>query len=85
MGSGQNTPPMSVEMDLNNLNNEQMVQYIKILQATLNQYKIREGVSTIQEETSQRTPKTRGEAPMPISKGKSNLKMRSPRMRLQEV
>lgn len=64
--SGQNTPPVPIEMDLNTLNNEQIVQYIKRLQATLDQYKAREEASQeivrISEKAFQGTPWTRGEA-----------------------
>lgn len=61
-------------MDLNTLNNEQMMQYTKRLQTTFEQYKAQDkasqGITKVREETSQKTPRARGEAAMPNLKGK---------------
>lgn len=57
---------MVVEIDLNNLNNEHMMKYIKKLQETLEQYKAWEKASfmapRMREEASIKTPKARTEA-----------------------
>lgn len=78
---------MAAEIELNNLNNEYMVQYIKRVQATLEQYKAREeasqGVARMREQTSLGTLKTRTEAAHTQSKGKSKVEERSPWMKLQ--
>lgn len=64
--SGRDTPPIVNERDLNNLNNEQMMQYIKKLQAALEQYKTQENASCItpriREKASFKSPKTQTEA-----------------------
>ena len=63
LSSGQNTPSIANEVDLNNLNNEQMLQYIKRLQATLEQYKTWEEASfmnpKVKEDACIDTPRTR--------------------------
>lgn len=41
----ENTPPVIDEVDLNNLNNEKILQYIQRLQVTLGQYKAQEEAS----------------------------------------
>lgn len=43
--SEKNIPPIATEMNLSAMNNEQMVKYVKKLQATLEQYKTREEAS----------------------------------------
>lgn len=68
---------MLAEIDLNNFNNKQIIQYIKRLQATLEQYRAQEkaspGVVRTLEETSQGTHKTRGEATHAYSKGNGKV------------
>lgn len=65
------------ETDLNSLNNEQMVQYIKKLQETLEQYKTREVTlfmaPRIRKEASFETPKTRTKEIHTQSKGKAKV------------
>lgn len=76
--NGQNTPSTVNETDINNLNNsEKMVQYIKKLQVTVEQYKTWENASfiapRIRKKASIEIPRTWMEAIQMQSKGKAKL------------
>ena len=72
--SGQNTPLIVYEADLSNLNNKQILQYIKRLQTTLGQYKAQEKALFMaprgREKASVDTLKTQIEVIHTWSKGK---------------
>lgn len=68
---------MSTEINLNILNNEQMVQHIKRLQATLEQYNARDeasqGVARIRDKPTKEMHQTRGEVARAYCKGKGKV------------
>lgn len=73
---------MDAEVDLNNLNNKQMVQYIKRLQAALEQYQAQKeaslGAPDVKEGTSFEEPRTRMEMLHTKSKGKTKVEDEEP-------